>query len=111
MANFKGMFQNTFLFLLVCLAIEHVSARQAKLPDIDTSTESHYVKLAAPKLTSKTFEPLEMEFPDTERSAKEAEQYKEEKLNEVSPRARKEDTHMKMTGQSCARGLGDLYKV
>lgn len=111
MANFKGIAQNTFWLFVVCLAIEHVSARQAVLPDIDRSTDSPYVSLAAPKSTAKRFDPLQMKFPDTERSLEEAAKYKEEKLNEVSPRARKEDKNLKMTGESCARGLGDLYKV
>lgn len=107
MAHFKSI----FLFFFVCFSVEHVFGRQAVLPDIDRSTHSAYVSLAAPKSTSKRFDPLQMKFPDTTRTPKEAEQYREEKLNEVSPRARKEDKNLKMTGQSCARGLGDLYKV
>lgn len=77
----------------------------------DKSTQSYYAKSAAPKPSATRFEPLLMKFPDTTRTPAQAEKYKEETISGLPSRAKKEDAHLKMTGQSCARGLGDLYKV
>lgn len=111
MAVFRSVFQFYFLYLIIELIVQsNVQARQAIIPDIDSDTVSPYIR-AAPKKTDKTFEPLEMDFPDTKRTAKQAETYKEQLFNEMNPRARKEDKNLKITGESCARGLGDLYKV
>lgn len=61
--------------------------------------------------TGPKFEPIKMSFPDTVRTGAEAEKYKKEKLAKLPARAQKEDKNLKMTGESCARGLGSLYEV
>lgn len=60
---------------------------------------------------TKVFEPIEMVFPDTVRTGAAADEYKQTKLAPLPARAKKDDPNMVMTGESCARGLGSLYKV
>lgn len=110
MANNKGIFQDILRLLFVCIAIElfvelQVSARVAIAKD-DTVSD-----ITPKKGKSKIFEPLQTKFPDTKRTGAKAEKYKEELLSSLHGRAQKEDKNLKMTGESCARGLGSLYKV
>lgn len=106
-----AILKNICWFCFVCLTVEVVKARRLQLPKDDELPKSPYPSLASPKPTDKKFFPLVMSFPDTERSSAEAKEYKEEKLKAVSSHGKKDDKHFKMTGASCARGLGDLYKA
>lgn len=84
------MFQSLLRLLLLCFAIAQLQVSAAK---------------------SKVFEPIPYEFPDIVRTGKEAAKYREQLLDSLKPRARKGDFNQKFTGESCARGLGDVYKV
>lgn len=112
MANNKGIFPDVLRLLFLCIVIEqivqlHVSARVAIAKD-ETASDM----IPSPKKgKSKVFEPLQTKFPDTKRTGAKAEKYKEELLKGLHGRAQKEDKNLKMTGESCARGLGALYKV
>lgn len=113
MANNKGVFQNILQLLFLCIAIElivqlHVSARL--LPK-DTEDDIIYNAIPFAKSSSKIFEPLPMKLSNTVRTGAKAEKYKEDLLSGLHGRAQKEDKNLKMTGESCARGLGSLYKV
>lgn len=113
MANNKGVFQNILQLLLLCMAIElivqlHVSARLlTSNPDDDLI----YNSVPFAKSNSKIFEPLPMKLSNTVRTGAKADQYKKDLLEGLHGSARKEDRNLKMTGESCARGLGSLYKV
>lgn len=112
MANNKGIFQDVPRLLFLCIAIElivqmHVSARVAVAKDDSVSN----VIVAPKKGKSKIFAPLQTKFPDTKRTGAKAEKYKEELLKSLPARGQKEDKNLKMTGESCARGLGSLYNV
>lgn len=117
MGNTKEIFQAIQRLLFLCFAIElivqsHVSARL--LPQFDLKNETFpysFPSAAVFKSTSKVFEPLLIKFPDTTRTGAAAKKYKENLLNTLGLRARKEDKNIKMTGESCARGLGHLYEV
>lgn len=114
MANNKGIFQDILRLLFLCIAIElivqsHVSARRLSSSDSEDDTFSNVIR--SPKSKSRTFEPLPMKLPNTTRTGVKAEQYKEDLLDGLHGRARKGDKNLKMTGESCARGLGSLYKV
>lgn len=112
MANNKGIFPDLLRLLFLCIVIEqivqlHVSARVAIAKDDSVSNI-----IPSPKSgKSKIFEPLQTKFPDTKRTGAKAEKYKEELLSGLPKRGQKEDKNLKMTGESCARGLGSLYKV
>lgn len=111
MANNKGVFPDILRLLFLCIVIEqivqlHVSARVAVAKDDSVNSI-----IASPKKgKSKIFEPLQIKFPDTKRTGAMAEKYKEELLSTLHGRA-KDDKNLKMTGESCARGLGSLYQV
>lgn len=60
------------------------------------------------------FEPIEIFFPKNEDykcSLKEARDNKNRILQSLPPRARKENPNFLITGQSCARGLGSIYRA
>lgn len=113
MANNKGIFPNILQVFFLCIAIElivqlHVSARLASYPKDDTI----YNAIPFGKSKSSTiFEPLPMKLSNTVRTGAQAEKYKEDLLDGLHGKAKKEDKNLKMTGESCARGLGSLYKV
>lgn len=111
MANNKRFFPDILRLLFLCIVIEqivqlHVSARVAIAKDESVSN----IMPSPKKGKSKVFEPLQTKFPDTKRTGAKAEKYKEELLKTLHGRA-KDDKNLKMTGESCARGLGSLYKV
>lgn len=114
MANSKDIFKDFLRLLFLCLTIDlivqlNVAARQLSHSYSDDDILSNYIPLARSK--SKSFQPIPIKLPDTIRAGADAEMYKEYLLATMNPRARKEDKNLKMTGESCARGLGHLYKV
>lgn len=93
MGNFKGMFEKVSTLFCLCLVLQAIVGP---------------CSLAS---GSKVFEQIPMDFPDTVRTGAAAAEYKKMKLAPLSSGAQKEDPNMKMTGESCARGLGSLYEV
>lgn len=93
MGNIKGICEKVFTLFWLCLVIQAI------------------VGPCGLASGSKIFQPIAMEFPDTERTGVAAIEYKTMKLAPLSSGARKEDPNMQMTGKSCARGLGSLYEV
>lgn len=60
-------------------------------------------------MPSSTFEPIEMDFPDTTRTKQEAKDYVDGLKKKFGAGAI--DTNLIMTGESCARGRGSMYHV
>lgn len=85
--------------------LEPNAVEKQSIKPTDVEVKPH-ILYTAPK-----FEPINMSFPDTVRIGAEAEAYKKEKLASLPARAQKEDPNLKITGESCARGLGSLYEV
>lgn len=100
-------------FLFILIAENCVNSRRQEGRE-DVEIEDLVNKLAESKLTknsSDIFHPLLTKFPDTVRIGKEAAKYRAELLSTLPARARKNDSNLFLTGESCARGLGDLYEV
>lgn len=114
MANNKGIFQNIFQLLYLFITIELIVQSQVSARIAISNPEDDLIYNSAPfaaKTNSKIFEPLPMKLSNTERTGAKAEKYKEDLLNGLHGSAKKEDRNLKMTGESCAKGLGSLYKV
>lgn len=107
MAKHSAFFTNILRLLCLCLITElNVTAQKTDSKD---GTFSDSISLDKTSLKN-AFKPLLMKFPDKTRTQEEAEDYMNALSDKLSAAAQK-DNNIQMTGESCARGLGHLYKV
>lgn len=111
MAGSNAFFKVISRLLYFYISIELIVQLKISATESDPATGIAYKSIPFARKTSKTFTPLPIKFPNTTRTGADAEKYLKVLDIKMNGRGRKGDKNLKMTGESCALGLGHLYKV